>query len=80
MKDVTVLDGKLDLYSFDDVLASQYQSSDWTQHITNQSSICWGNLLAPGSMYKVDQKLENRVIGLRSTGVHSLVRLPKACW
>ncbi len=34
LKDVTVLDGSWDLYHLDDVLASQYQSSDWTQHTT----------------------------------------------
>ncbi len=36
----------------DDMLASQHQSIDWTQHITCQSSICWGNLLAPGTMHE----------------------------
>ncbi len=34
----------------DDMLASHYQSIDWTQHTTCQSSISWGNLLAPGIM------------------------------
>ncbi len=36
----------------DDMLASQYQSIDWTQHTTCQSSISWGNFLAPGTMYE----------------------------
>ncbi len=31
----------------DDMLASQYQSIDWTLHASCQRSICWGNLLAP---------------------------------
>ncbi len=35
-----------------DMLASQYQSIDWTQHSTCQSSIMWGNLLARGTMYE----------------------------
>ncbi len=35
-----------------DMLASQYQSIDWTQHITCQISISWGNLLVPGTMHK----------------------------
>ncbi len=52
LKDVTVLDGKWDLYNLDDVLASQYQSGDWTQRTTNQRSICWGNLLAPSTMHE----------------------------
>ncbi len=30
----------------DDMLASQYQSNDWTQHTTNQ------NLVAPGTMHE----------------------------
>ncbi len=34
------------------MLASQYQSSDWNQHTTNQSRICWRNLLAPGTMHE----------------------------
>ncbi len=34
----------------DDMLASQYQSIDWTQYTTCQSSISWGNPLAPGTM------------------------------
>ncbi len=34
MKDVAVLDGDWDLYHLDDVLASQYQSSDWTLYTT----------------------------------------------
>ncbi len=34
MKDVAVLDGEWDLYHLDDVLASQYQSSDWTVYTT----------------------------------------------
>ncbi len=34
------------------MLASQYQSSDWNQHTNNQSSICWRNLLAPGTMHE----------------------------
>ncbi len=53
VKDVTVLDGEWDSYHLDDMLASQYQSNDWTQHSTNQSSICWGNLLAPGTMHEI---------------------------
>ncbi len=52
MEDVTVLDGYWDLYHLDDVLASQYQLIDRTQHSTYQSSICWGNLLAPGTMHE----------------------------
>ncbi len=36
----------------DDVLASQYQSIDWTRHITYLSRISWGNLLAPGPMHE----------------------------
>ncbi len=36
----------------DDMLASQYQSIDWTQHTTYQSSISWRDLLAPGTMYE----------------------------
>ncbi len=36
----------------DDLLASQNQSIDWTQHATNQRSISWGNLLAPGTMHE----------------------------
>ncbi len=35
-----------------DMLASQYQSIDWTQHATCQISICKGNLLAPGTMHE----------------------------
>ncbi len=35
-----------------DMLASQYQSTDWIQHTTNQSSIHWGNVLALGTMYE----------------------------
>ncbi len=35
----------------DDMLASQYQSIDWTQHTTCRSSISWGNLSAPGTMH-----------------------------
>ncbi len=50
MRDVEVLDGEWYLYHLDDVLALQYQSSDWTKHTTNQSCICWGNLLVPGTM------------------------------
>ncbi len=34
MKDVAVLNGEWDLCHLDDVLASQYQSSDWTLHTT----------------------------------------------
>ncbi len=34
MKDVAVIDGYWYLYHLEDVLASQYQSSDWTQHTT----------------------------------------------
>ncbi len=34
MKDVAVLDGEWHLYHLDDVLASQYQSIDWTLHTT----------------------------------------------
>ncbi len=36
----------------DDMLTSQYQSSDWTQHATYQSCISQGNLLAPGTMHE----------------------------
>ncbi len=36
----------------DDMLASQYQPMDWTQHISCQSSIRLGNLLAPGTMHE----------------------------
>ncbi len=36
----------------DGMLASQYQSIDWTQRTTCQFSISWGNLLAPGTMYE----------------------------
>ncbi len=36
----------------DDMVASRYQSIDWTQHITCQSNISWGNLLARGTMYE----------------------------
>ncbi len=36
---------------FNDMLASQYQSIDWTQHTSCQSSISWGDLLDPGTMY-----------------------------
>ncbi len=32
MKDVAALDGELDSYHLDDVLALQYQSIDWTLH------------------------------------------------
>ncbi len=42
----------------DDMLASQYQSIDWTQHTTCQTSISWGNLLAPGTVHK--KKLHTR--------------------
>ncbi len=35
----------------DDMLASRYKSIDWTQHTTRLSSINWGNLLAPDTMY-----------------------------
>ncbi len=51
MKDVGVLDGEWGLYYLEDVLASQYQSSHWIQPTSNQSSICWGNVLAPGAMH-----------------------------
>ncbi len=36
----------------DDMLASQCQSIDWTQHTTCQSSISWGNLYATGTMHE----------------------------
>ncbi len=37
----------------DDMLASQYQSIDWTQHTTCPSSIFVGeNFLVPGTMHK----------------------------
>ncbi len=36
----------------DDMLASQYQPIDWTQHTTCQSSISCGNFLAPDTMYE----------------------------
>ncbi len=36
----------------DDMLASQYQSIDWSQRTTCQNSISWGNLLAPGAMHE----------------------------
>ncbi len=36
----------------DDMVASQYQSIDWTQHTSFQSSIRWGNLLGPGTMHE----------------------------
>ncbi len=51
MKDVAGRYDEWDLFHLDDVLASQYQSSDWTQHTSYRSSICWGNLLAPGNMH-----------------------------
>ncbi len=34
LKDVAVLAGEWDIYHLDDVLASQYQSRDWTLHTT----------------------------------------------
>ncbi len=114
---------KWDLYHLYDVFASQYQLSDRNPHTTNQSSICWRNLLAPGFMHEKSSQdtsldldscfdhelglisrpnatspmrehqwvriqyscrnvnnLDNRVIGLRPTGVHAVVRLAKACW
>ncbi len=37
-----VLDDELELYHLDDMIASQYQSIDWTQLATCQSSISWG--------------------------------------
>ncbi len=38
----------------DDMLASQYQSIDWTQYTTCelQSAFSWGNLVAPGAMHE----------------------------
>ncbi len=36
----------------DDMLVSQYQSINWAQHTTCQSSVCGGNLLAPGTMHE----------------------------
>ncbi len=38
----------------DDMIASQYQSIDWTQHTTRklQAAFSWGNLLVPGTMYE----------------------------
>ncbi len=36
MKDGEVLDGEWDLYHLDDMLASQSQSTDWTQHTSCQ--------------------------------------------
>ncbi len=35
-KNGEVLDGEWDLYYLHDMLASQYQSMDWTQHTTCQ--------------------------------------------
>ncbi len=61
MKWVALLDGEWDLYHFDDVLASQYQSIDWTLHTTSERSILDLSL-------KMKQ-LDNRVTGLRPTGV-----------
>ncbi len=62
MKDVAVIDGELDFYHMDDVLASQYQSSDWTQHTTNQSSSWLRNLSAPGTMHKNVPSTDNTLI------------------
>ncbi len=37
----------------DDMLASQYQSINCTQHIACKlTAYSWGNLLAPGTMYE----------------------------
>ncbi len=36
----------------DNMLASQCQPIDWTQHTTCRRSISWGNLLAPGTMHE----------------------------
>ncbi len=38
----------------DEMLASQYQSIDGTQHTTCklQAASSWGNLLVPGTMYE----------------------------
>ncbi len=48
MDDVTVLDGEWDLYHLDDVLASQYQSSDWThillEKVVSQQAEPFGSL------------------------------------
>ncbi len=41
----------------EDMLASQYPSIDWTQHNTCQSSISWGDFLAPGTMYEKPCKM-----------------------
>ncbi len=62
MKNVAVLDGEWDLNHLDDVLVSQYQSSYWTQQTTNESSICWGNLLTPGTMH---EKISHELVQTR---------------
>ncbi len=38
----------------DDMLASQYQSIDWTQHTTCklQAAFSWENLLVPGTIHE----------------------------
>ncbi len=49
MKDGEALEGLWDLYHLDDMLASQYQSIDWTQHTTCKrtgSDTVTGKLLA----------------------------------
>ncbi len=43
-----------DLYHLDGMVASAYQSFDWTQHTTwklTDSVLVWGNFLASGTMY-----------------------------
>ncbi len=60
----------------DDMLASQYQSIDWTQHPTYQSGIIWGSLSAPGTMCEktshetsLDPDLTTEILGSNPTGV-----------
>ncbi len=45
----------------EDMLASQYQSIDWTQHTTCklQAAFSWRNLLVPGTMYEKNSQETN---------------------
>ncbi len=77
----------------DDMPASQHQSIDWAQHTSCQSSIRIENHSIhhdrpmvhtrdrePVTQVVVWNNLTTEILGSNPTGVHSLMRLPKACW